>query len=331
MAQATAPVLEVRDLRVEFPSRRGVHVAVDGVSLAVAAGEALGLVGESGAGKSVVGASAVGLLPPPGRIARGEIRIAGLRVDDLPEAELRKVRGRQVGMVFQDPLACLDPLFTVGDQLVETLRTHHELPARQARQRALRWLEEVGIQPASERIDQHPHQLSGGMRQRAVIALALCGEPRLVIADEPTTALDVSLQAQILDLLRRLRREHGAAVLLITHDMGVIAEFTDRVAVLYAGRVVEIGPTSEVVRRPRHPYSRALIACIPRVGPRRERLPQIDGAMPAGDRQRGCAFASRCPEALDRCRDERPSLRDRGSSAVACFLDEGPGPAGGTP
>lgn len=329
METRAPPALEVDGLRVEFPSRRGSHVAVDGISFQIAAGEVLGLVGESGAGKSVVGASVAGLLPATGRVARGTIRVGGRRVDDLAEAELQKVRGREVGMVFQDPLASLDPLFTVGDQLVETLRTHLPMSAAEARGRALRWLEEVGIVPAVERFCQYPHQLSGGMRQRAVLALALCAEPGLVIADEPTTALDVSLQAQVVALLRRLSQDYRAAVLLISHDMGVVAELSDRVAVLYAGRIVEIGPTGELVRRPQHPYTRALMACIPRVGRQGGRLAQIEGAMAAlDDRQPGCPFHPRCAEAVEGCASERPALRLHGSRGAACHLQDGQGAGG---
>jgi oligopeptide/dipeptide ABC transporter ATP-binding protein len=273
-----------------------------------------------------------GIVQPPGRIACGSIRLAGRRVDDLPEAELRRIRGRHVGTIFQDPLASLDPLFTIGDQLVETVRTHRPLSLREARQRALQWLVDVGIHPAADRFHHHPHQLSGGMRQRAVIALALCGEPRLVIADEPTTALDVSLQAQIVALVRRLCRERGVAVMLITHDMGVIAETADRVAVMYAGRIVETGATAEVVKAPQHPYTRALLGCIPEIGPRRVRLPQIEGSMPRLDQiVSGCPFHPRCPEALDRCRSEAPVLLSRGGSLVSCFVQERCRPDGGSP
>jgi peptide/nickel transport system ATP-binding protein len=239
----TSPkLLEVRNLRVEFPTRRGTLVAVDDVSLDIAAGEVLGVVGESGAGKSMTGSAIIGLLEPPGRIAAGEIRLEGRRIDNLPYSEMRKIRGRQIGAIFQDPLTSLNPLYKVGDQLVETILTHLPLSQAQARDRAVKLLEDVGIPSASERITHYPHQFSGGMRQRVVIALALAAEPKLIIADEPTTALDVSIQAQIIQLLKRLCREHGTAVMLVTHDMGVIAETADRVAVMYAGRIAEIGP-----------------------------------------------------------------------------------------
>ena len=243
----TTPILSVRNLRVEFPVRGSVLTAVDNVSFDIAAGEVLGVVGESGAGKSLTGAAIIGLLDPPGRIAGGEIRFDGQRIDNLPYEAMRRIRGRQIGAIFQDPLTSLNPLYTIGRQLVETIQTHHALGAAEARARAIKLLEETGIPAAAQRIDQYPHQFSGGMRQRVVIALALAGEPRLIVADEPTTALDVSVQAQIISLLKRLCKDHGAAVMLITHDMGVIAETCDRVAVMYAGRIAGIDPIRPAV------------------------------------------------------------------------------------
>ena len=248
-----APLLEVRHLRVEFPTRFGTLVALDDVSFDIAPGEILGVVGESGAGKSLTGSAIIGLLDPPGRIAGGEVRFDGRRIDNLPYEDMRKMRGRHIGAIFQDPLTSLDPLYTIGQQLIETIRTHLPVSTVQARERAIRLLQETGISAADQRLDQYPHQFSGGMRQRVVIALALAGEPRLIVADEPTTALDVSIQAQIISLLRRLCKEHGAAVMLVTHDMGVIAETCDRVAVMYAGRIVEIGPVASVIHAPRPP------------------------------------------------------------------------------
>lgn len=234
---------------------------------------------------------------------------------------MRRIRGRRIGAIFQDPLTSLNPLLTVGEQLVETIRAHLPLDQAAARRRAVEWLERVGIPAPEKRIDTYPHQYSGGMRQRVVIALALCTEPRLIIADEPTTALDVSVQAQIIALLRRLARETGAAVILVTHDMGVIAETADRVAVMYAGRIIEIGPVAEVIARPLHPYTAGLMASIPRLGPRPERLPQIDGSMPRlSSRPPGCAFAPRCPRAFAPCPTLLPELRGRGAGAVACHL-----------
>src|SRR3954447_14416502 len=276
----TAALLEVRNLRVEFPTRHATLVALDDVSFDIAPGEILGVVGESGAGKSLTGAAIIGLLDPPGRIGGGEIRFDARRIDNLPYEDMRKMRGRSIGAIFQDPLTSLDPLYTIGQQLVETIQTHLPLGAAEARRRAVRLLEETGIPAAGERLDQYPHQFSGGMRQRVVIALALAGEPRLIVADEPTTALDVSIQAQIISLLRRLCKEHGAAVMLVTHDMGVIAETCDRVAVMYAGRIVEIGPVASVIHAPAHPYSVGLMGSIPSMAEDRARLLQIDGSMP---------------------------------------------------
>jgi peptide/nickel transport system ATP-binding protein len=316
------PVLSVRDLQVGFPTRRGTLVAVDGVSFDIASGEVLGVVGESGAGKSLTGAAVIGLIEPPGRILGGEVRLRGERIDTLPAEAMRKVRGRRIGMVFQDPLTSLNPLYRIGDQIVETIRTHSDASAGSARARAVALLQEVGIQGAQVRIDSYPHELSGGMRQRVVLALALCAEPGLLIADEPTTALDVSIQAQIIALLKRLCRERGTAVMLVTHDMGVIAEMADRVAVMYAGRIVEIGPVREVVLSPRHPYTRGLMAAIPPVATRAPRLAQIPGAMPRlGATPAGCAFHPRCARAFERCRRERPErIAVAPAVEAACWL-----------
>jgi peptide/nickel transport system ATP-binding protein len=323
-SENTAPLLEVEDLRIEFPTRRGTLVAVDGVSFHIDQGEVLGVVGESGAGKSLTGASIIGLLEPPGRIAAGQIRFDGQRIDNLGHEAMRRLRGRQISMVFQDPLTSLNPLYSVGRQLVETIRTHMAMDDRAARARALELLEEVGIPAAARRIDQYPHQFSGGMRQRVVIALALAANPRLIVADEPTTALDVSIQAQIITLLKRLCRDHGTAVMLVTHDMGVIAETADRVAVMYSGRIVEIGPVQSVIKDARHPYTEGLMGSIPKILHDIDRLTQIDGSMPRlTDIPPGCAFNPRCPHAMDRCRRERPELIPVGASAAACWLHEG--------
>ena len=317
----TAPLLEVQHLRVEFPTRRGTLLALDDVSFDIAPGEILGVVGESGAGKSLTGAAIIGLLEPPGRVAGGQIRLAGQRIDDLPPDEMRKIRGRRIGAIFQDPLTSLNPLYTVGRQLIETIQVHLSLNADQARQRAIQLLADTGIPAAEQRIDQYPHQFSGGMRQRVVIALALAAEPELIVADEPTTALDVSIQAQIIALLKKLTKEQGAAVMLVTHDMGVIAEACDRVAVMYAGRVVEIGPVAEVIHHPAHPYTVGLMGSIPSMEHERERLMQIDGAMPRLTAiPPGCAFNPRCPQAFDRCRHERPDLLPAGATRAACWL-----------
>jgi peptide/nickel transport system ATP-binding protein len=317
----TAPLLEVRDLRVDFPHRRGSLRALDGVSFTIEAGEILGVVGESGAGKSLTGAAIIGLLEPPGRIAGGEVRLAGARIDDLPADALRRIRGRRIGAIFQDPLTSLNPLYTVGRQLVETIRTHLPLDAAQARARAIELLGETGIPAPEARIDHYPHQFSGGMRQRVVIALALAAKPELIVADEPTTALDVSIQAQVIGLLKRLCKDHGAAVMLVTHDMGVIAEACDRVAVMYAGRIVEVGPVREVIHAPAHPYTAGLMGSIPAMDEDRERLLQIDGAMPRLNAiPSGCAFHPRCPHATERCRRERPELAPAGATRAACWL-----------
>jgi peptide/nickel transport system ATP-binding protein len=317
----TGALLAVRNLRVEFNTRRGTLVAVDDLSFEIAPGEVLGVVGESGAGKSITGSAIIGLLEPPGRIAAGEILLEGRRIDNLAPDEMRKIRGRKIGAIFQDPLTSLNPLYTIGEQIVETIRTHLPLDAAAARKRAIELLGEVGITAPERRIDYFPHQFSGGMRQRVVIALALCANPRLVIADEPTTALDVSIQAQNIALLKRLCRDHGTAVMLITHDMGVIAETADRVAVMYAGRMAEIGPVQAVIHDPQHPYAAGLMGSIPSVGQEVERLPQIEGSMPRLDAiPPGCAFNPRCPRAFDRCRVERPVLLPANRTLAACWL-----------
>jgi peptide/nickel transport system ATP-binding protein len=315
------PVLSVRNLRVEFPTRRGTLVAVDDVSFDIAPGEVLGVVGESGAGKSLTGTAIIGLLEPPGRIAGGEILLDGVRIDNLPRDRMRAIRGKRIGMVFQDPLTSLNPLYRIGEQIIETITTHLGMTEREARTRAIELLTEVGIQGAERRIDAYPHEFSGGMRQRVVLALALCAEPELIIADEPTTALDVSIQAQIIQLLKRLCRERGTAVMLITHDMGVIAETANRVAVMYAGRVAEIGPVQDVIKSAHHPYTRGLMASIPSIEGTGDRLAQIPGSMPRLTAiPSGCAFHPRCPHAFDRCRAERPDLMPAGNSQAACWL-----------
>jgi len=315
------PLLSVRNLRIEFPTRAGVLLAIDDVSFHIGEGEILGVVGESGAGKSITGMSIIGLLDPPGRVAGGEVRLDGRRIDNLPYEEMRRIRGSKIGAIFQDPLTSLNPLYTIGRQLIETILTHTDLSQSQAQQRAVSLLNEVGIPAAEKRIDNYPHQFSGGMRQRVVIALALCANPRLVIADEPTTALDVSVQAQIITLLKQLSREHGTAVMLVTHDMGVIAETADRVAVMYAGRIAEIGPVAEVIQRPKHPYTVGLMGSIPTIGHRTEKLVQIKGSMPRlTDIPTGCAFHPRCPRAFDRCRRERPDPIATDTSDAACWL-----------
>ena len=307
------PVLSVRDLVVEIPTRHAVLKPVDKVSYDIAKGEILGVVGESGAGKSMTGNAVIGLLDRPAHITGGEILLNGRRIDNLRRDEMRRIRGKEIGMVFQDPLTSLNPLLTIGDQLVETMLTHLPITDDEARQRAVAALDEVGIPAAKDRIDSYPHEFSGGMRQRVVIALALAAEPDLVIADEPTTALDVSVQAQIIALLRRLCRERGTAVMLVTHDMGVIAEAVDRVAVMYAGRLAELGPVVEVIQRPRHPYTEGLMGATPLASRGQPRLRQIPGAMPRLSAvPPGCAFNPRCPRKQDRC------LSDPGPTLATC-------------
>ena len=273
MSAVTAPLLSVRDLRVEFESHRGTVRVLDDVSFDLAPGEILGVVGESGAGKSMAGAAVIGLVPPPGRLVAGSVALDGERIDTLRGEDLRRVRGRRIATVFQDPLTSLNPVYTIGRHLTETIRTHLPVDAAEARRRALALLTEVEIPEPATRFDQYPHQFSGGMRQRVAIALALCAEPRLLIADEPTTALDVSVQAQVIRVLRRVCRERGTAVLLITHDMGVIAETADRVMVMYQGRVLETGSVRAVLGAPQAPYTRALMAAIPSARRRLHRLP----------------------------------------------------------
>jgi peptide/nickel transport system ATP-binding protein len=306
-------LLEVDRLRIEFPTRRGILVAVDDVSFSIEEGEVLGVVGESGAGKSVTGAAVIGLLEPPGRIGRGDIRFEGRQLNGLPQETMRRIRGAKIGAIFQDPLTSLNPIYSIGRQLIETLTTHTDLSPSQARSRAIDLLNEVGIPAAERRVDSYPHEFSGGMRQRVVIALAICVNPRLIIADEPTTALDVSIQAQIIGLLKNLCNEHRTAIMLITHDMGVIAEMSDRVAVMYAGRIAEIGPLRDVVKSPKHPYTVGLMDSIPKVGQEKDQLSHIRGAMPRlQEIPPGCPFHPRCPEAFDRCKVERPDLMDAG-------------------
>ena len=329
MHPPSPPVISVRNLHVEFATRRGLLHALDGVSFEIAKGEVLGVVGESGAGKSVTGSALIGLIDPPGRIAGGEVWLNGTRIDNLSPDAFRKLRGKKIGMIFQDPLTSLNPLFRVGEQLIETILTHTDLSPKSARARAIDLLNEVGIPAAERRIDSYPHEFSGGMRQRVVIALALCAEPDFVIADEPTTALDVSVQAQIIALLKKLCRERGMAVMLVTHDMGVIAETADRVAVMYAGRIAEIGPVRDVIKHPRHPYARGLMGAIPALDSETDRLVQIPGAMPRlSNIPPGCAFNPRCDMVMARCRVDRPEMQKTSDMhLVACHLADPDRPA----
>ncbi len=316
-------LLQVKNLIVEFPGRRGTLRALDDISFDIAPGEILGVVGESGAGKSLTGAAIIGLLEPPGRIGGGQILLENQRIDNLPYDQMRRIRGRKIGAIFQDPLTSLNPLYTVGRQLTETIQAHLPVSNAEARQRAISLLQDTGIPAAEQRIEHYPHQFSGGMRQRVVIALALAAEPKLIVADEPTTALDVSIQAQIITLLKSICKKRGAAVMLITHDMGVIAETCDRVAVMYAGRIAEIGPVHQVINHPAHPYTEGLMAAIPDITIDREKLNQIDGAMPRLNAiPTGCAFNPRCPKVFDRCRQERPDLLPAGVTRAACWLHD---------
>jgi peptide/nickel transport system ATP-binding protein len=304
----TEPVLDVRNLSTSFSTDRGRYRAVDGVSFSVAKGRTVGLVGESGCGKSVTALSIMGLIPmPPGRIDSGEILFEGRDVLRLRRDERRALRGREMAMIFQEPMTSLNPVHTIGRQIVEAIRAHTTLPAAAARDRAIQMLEMVRIPSAASRFDDFPHLLSGGMRQRVMLAMALACEPKLLIADEPTTALDVTIQAQILDLLRELQSRLGMAVLLITHDLGVIAEIAAEVLVMYAGRIVESAPVKELFADPQHPYTIGLLGSIPRLDVDRARLATIEGTVPSVYNQpRGCSFSPRCPFSDRRCREQPP-------------------------
>jgi peptide/nickel transport system ATP-binding protein len=315
-----APLLEVRDLRVSFATEAGELPAVRGASLRLAPGETLALVGESGSGKSVTALALLRLVPPPGRIVSGAVRFRGRDVLALDAAGLQALRGREIAMIFQEPMTSLNPVFRVGDQIGEVLRVHRGADAASARRAAVELLARVRIPDPARRAEQYPHELSGGMKQRAMIAMALACDPALLVADEPTTALDVTIQTQILELLRALQRETGMAVLLITHSLGVVARFAQRVAVMYAGEVVEEAPVRELFRAPGHPYTRALLRALPRPGAR-GRLEAIEGTVPAPqDLPPGCAFSARCREALARCADEPPPVTGVAGRPVRCWL-----------
>ncbi len=319
------PLLEVRDLVTCFEADGGEIAAVDGVSLHVDAGETLGIVGESGSGKSVTSLSIMRLLPKPaGYIRSGDISFEGEALRDKSEADMRRVRGRRIAMIYQEPMTSLNPVFTVGQQIMEAIELHLGLSRRDARARAIDMLRLVGIPAPEDRIDDYPHHMSGGMRQRVMIAMALSCEPKLLIADEPTTALDATVQAQILELLRKLKRELGMSIMLITHDLGVVAETCDRVVVMYGGKIVEEGDVRSIFRKPLHPYTEGLLASIPRIDETRERLHVIPGIVPnPRDRGAGCRFASRCAYVMDECRARLPELRQIATGRnVACFLAE---------
>jgi peptide/nickel transport system ATP-binding protein/oligopeptide transport system ATP-binding protein len=327
MAVSSEPaLLSVRNLSVMFATEQGPVTAVDDLSFELAAGEVLGLVGESGCGKSVTALSIMGLLPnPPGRIGGGQILLEGENLLAKSRREMRRVRGSKVSMIFQEPMTSLNPVFTIGDQLIETIRWHERMGSTAARRHAVEMLDKVGIPSPAQRLDEYPHQLSGGMRQRVMIAIALACTPALLLADEPTTALDVTIQAQILDLLGTLQQEFKMAVILITHDLGVVAQFVDRVAVMYAGRLVETGSVTDVFERPTHPYTQGLLASIPRLEAEQDRLASIPGtvpdpfALPAG-----CRFQPRCRHAKSACGlAEPPLIECETAHAVACIKPVG--------
>ncbi len=319
MTAASGNVLEVRRLKTYFFTRKGVVKAVDDVSFDLAPGSILGLVGESGAGKSITGFSILGLIDPPGRIVEGRILFKGEDLVAKSDEQLEKIRGNRISMVFQDPQTCLDPVFTIGFQIVETLMAHQSMSRSAAHRRAGELLRMVGIPSPEQRLAEYPHQFSGGMRQRVGIAIAMASRPDLIIADEPTTALDVTIQAQVLTLMRRLVRQHGTALILITHDIALVGQFCDRICVMYAGRLVESGPKEAVIRRPAHPYTRGLIASIPGSQRRRRRLTQIPGMMPnLRDMGEACPFAPRCDHAGTECRTRPPMQEVAPGHWVAC-------------
>jgi oligopeptide/dipeptide ABC transporter ATP-binding protein len=319
-----APLLQVSDLTTTFRTGRGLLTAVDGISFHINRGERVGLVGESGCGKSVTSRSIIRLVPiPPGRV-EGSIRFEGQELLDKTESEMQRVRGEKISMIFQDPMTCLNPVYSIGEQVAETLRFHRSLSRAEAQAQAVTMLEQVGLPRAAKRLHSYPHELSGGMRQRVMIAIAIACHPALLIADEPTTALDVTIQAQIVELMRELNAEYGMSILFITHDLGVIAEMCDRVLVMYAGQIVESAPIYDLFDRPLHPYTLGLLACIPKLDESKERLQPIDGAPPdLVRRPPGCLFHPRCPYARERCRAERPMLRPAAPERLsACHFFE---------
>jgi peptide/nickel transport system ATP-binding protein len=321
-------LLEIRDLVTEFRTDRGVVRAVDGVSLSIAKGQTLGVVGESGCGKSVTALSVLRLIAPPGgRIAAGQIRYNDRDLLALPMSEMRTIRGNRIAMIFQEPMTSLNPVFTIGDQIGEAIRLHQKKSKSEARIATIAALKQVGIPAAEQRVDDYPHQLSGGMRQRVMIAMALCCKPDILIADEPTTALDVTIQAQILDLLRSLQRDTNMSMMLITHDLGVVAQTCDHVAVMYAGRVVETAAAKDLFAQPKHPYTAGLLRSMPDADPlpivdgKRPRLQAIEGMVPSlSALPSGCAFAERCSDAKDRCLAEAPPLLQLGDRSVRCHF-----------
>jgi len=322
-------LLEVRDLKVYYYAFDGVVRAVDGVSMSIGTGEFFGLIGESGCGKSTLGNAILRLVPPPGRISGGSVYFQGEDLLSLPEERMRDIRGDRISMIFQDPTAALDPVYTIGDQIVETILAHNpDYGKREAEQRAVELLKLVGIPGAEARIHEYPHQFSGGMRQRAIIAIALANSPELLIADEPTTNLDVTIEAQILTLLDQLRRKLNMSILLITHNIGIVAEYTDRVGVMYAGKLVELGDTVDVLTDPKHPYTQGLLGAIPGRGGRKGRVTEIPGTVPnLSSPPPGCRFHPRCPRRFEPCNREEPPLVELpgGGRMVACHLYRGTG------
>ena len=322
-------LLELNNVEVVFKTRNGIARVLDGVGFELRAGSTLGIVGESGCGKSMTALTIMRLIPqPPGRIAGGSIRLDGEDLLAASEARMREVRGNEISMVFQEPMTSLNPVFSVGEQIAETVRLHQGLSKRDALDRAVQMLAAVGIPAPERRVREYPHQLSGGMRQRVMIAIGLACDPRVLIADEPTTALDVTVQAQIFDLLMDLKERTGTSIILITHDMGAIAQMADRVVVMYAGRMVEEGPVEQILGDPIHPYTRGLITCVPHLeehpAPERQPLTEIPGMVPALTALgRGCAFAPRCAHAMDRCREQAPPFTGPPEHRAACWLHEG--------
>lgn len=317
-------ILEVKNLQVQFKTSMGIVQPVSGVDFQVDEGETLGIVGESGCGKSVTSLAVMGLLPSPtGYIAEGEILLEGKKISHLNDREMRKIRGNDIAMIFQEPMTSLNPVFTIGEQLSEPLRQHTKLGKKEIRQKIIEMLKLVGIPRSEEIIDEYPHQLSGGMRQRVMISLAMLCKPKLLIADEPTTALDVTIQAQILDLMKKIKSENQMAMLLITHDLGVIAETCDRVIVMYAGQIVENTDVRTLFNDPKHPYSQGLLASLPKMNERKQSLYSIKGNVPRPDEiPKGCAFSTRCPHVFDKCRTERPPLLKLENQSCRCWLYE---------
>jgi len=315
-------LLDIRGLSVHFSTPQGIGRAVESVDLAIAPGRTLGLVGESGCGKSITALAVLGLIPPPGRVTAGKIVFKGRDLLQVSPESLRRIRGRRIAMIFQEPMTALNPVMTIGRQLAEPLTTHFGMSRKEARKEAVRWLDRVRIPAARSRLGTYPHQLSGGMRQRVMIAMAMIGRPQLLIADEPTTALDVTLQRQVLSLMVALQAETNAAMLLITHDLGVVAQTAGAVAVMYAGRVVETAAANPLFADPLHPYTQGMLQSVPRLGAGRGRLEEIPGTVPAATQAiRGCPFAGRCPSVFDRCRMETPQLKTAAPERqVSCWL-----------